>query len=66
MTQALSLLDNGEHEQSAFRVTGVVIGIVTNNKDPEGMGRLKVRFPWLSDSDESAWARVAVPMDPCD
>jgi len=38
---------------------GVVIGIVTNNKDPEGLGRIKVRFPTLSDADESWWARVA-------
>ncbi len=38
---------------------GVVIGIVTNNKDPEGLGRIKVRFPTLSDTDESWWARVA-------
>lgn len=38
---------------------GVVIGIVTNNKDPEGLGRIKVRFPTLSETDESWWARVA-------
>ena len=62
MTQTLSMLNNAEHEQSPYRVTGAVIGIVTNNKDPEGMGRVKVRFPWLSNSDESAWARVAAPM----
>lgn len=44
------------------RLAGVAVGIVTNNKDPEGMGRVKVRFPWLSDEDESQWARIAVPM----
>jgi uncharacterized protein involved in type VI secretion and phage assembly len=44
------------------RIFGVVIGIVTNNQDPEGMGRVKVRFPWLSERDESEWARTAVPM----
>jgi len=26
------------------------------------MGRVKVKFPWLSDQDESAWARVVSPM----
>jgi phage protein D/phage baseplate assembly protein gpV len=41
---------------------GVVIGIVTNNRDPEDMGRVRVKFPWLSDQDESAWARLASPM----
>ncbi|EYB66957.1 Rhs element Vgr protein [Deinococcus phoenicis] len=40
---------------------GFVIGIVTNNEDPRNQGRVKVKFPWLSDKDESDWARVAVP-----
>jgi uncharacterized protein involved in type VI secretion and phage assembly len=44
------------------RMAGVVIGIVTNNQDEEGQGRVKVRFPWLSEADESHWARVATPM----
>lgn len=44
------------------RVFGVVVGIVTNNQDPNGMGRVKVRLPWLSDSEETFWARIAVPM----
>ncbi|TCK43721.1 hypothetical protein B0G84_2063 [Paraburkholderia sp. BL8N3] len=44
------------------RYFGVVIGIVTNNHDPQDMHRVKVRFPWLADSDESNWARVASTM----
>jgi uncharacterized protein involved in type VI secretion and phage assembly len=44
------------------RIGGVVIGVVTNNQDPDGFGRVKVKFPWLSDTDESQWARLAVPM----
>lgn len=44
------------------RLFGVVTGVVTNIKDPDGLGRVKVRFPWLSDEEESWWARVAVPM----
>jgi uncharacterized protein involved in type VI secretion and phage assembly len=44
------------------RIYGVVVGLVTNNQDPDGVGRVKVRFPWLSDSDESWWARIAAPM----
>lgn len=46
----------------AAPLMGVVIGIVTNNEDPEGLGRVKVRFPWLSEADESTWARIASPM----
>lgn len=43
-------------------IFGVTIGLVTNNEDPQKMGRVKVKFPWLSNRDESAWARVASPM----
>jgi uncharacterized protein involved in type VI secretion and phage assembly len=46
----------------AGRIYGVVIGLVTNNRDPEELGRVKLKFPWLSDVDESEWARVAAPM----
>jgi len=46
----------------AERFYGVVVGIVTNNRDPENMHRVKVRFPWLSNEVESNWARVAAPM----
>jgi len=44
------------------RVFGVVVAVVTNNQDPDGVGRVKLRFPWLSDTDESQWARIAAPM----
>lgn len=37
-------------------------GIVTNNKDPESRFRVKVKFPWLSDAEESEWAPVAQAM----
>jgi uncharacterized protein involved in type VI secretion and phage assembly len=39
----------------------LVVGIVTNNADPEKLGRVKVTFPTLSDEDESTWARVVSP-----
>jgi uncharacterized protein involved in type VI secretion and phage assembly len=44
------------------RFYGLSIGLVTNNQDPENLGRVKVRFPWLSDQNESYWARVVTPM----
>jgi Uncharacterized protein conserved in bacteria len=57
------LLDNLEKDdRAAQRIYGVTVGVVTNNQDPDGMGRVKVRFPWLSAEDESYWARVAAPM----
>jgi uncharacterized protein involved in type VI secretion and phage assembly len=44
------------------RIFGVVPAIVTNNQDPDGMGRVKVAFPWLTENDESQWARIVTPM----
>jgi uncharacterized protein involved in type VI secretion and phage assembly len=56
------LLDTEARDAIASRIQGVVVGIVTNNQDPDGIGRVKVKFPWLSDQDESHWARIAAPM----
>jgi uncharacterized protein involved in type VI secretion and phage assembly len=39
-------------------IFGVVVGIVTANDDKDKLGRVKVKFPWLSDNDESDWARI--------
>lgn len=38
--------------------SGVVPAVVTNTDDPNNWGRVKVKFPWLSDEAESTWARV--------
>jgi Rhs element Vgr protein len=56
----------GGHDRLLADVPGVTIGVVTNTKDKDGMGRVKVKFPWLpkyKGADiESAWARVSAPM----
>lgn len=49
----------GGPRASSIRFDGLVVGVVTNNSDPESLGRVKVKFPWLSDKEESDWARVA-------
>lgn len=54
--------DTDAREARGLRIAGVVIGVVTNTNDPDKLGRVKLKFPWLSTSDESAWARVAAPM----
>lgn len=56
------LVESDREGMRGRRVEGIVLGIVTNNQDPENMGRVKVKFPWLEDSDESYWARVATLM----
>ena len=40
----------------------MTIGIVTNNKDPDGLGRVKASLPWMADQVETDWARVVTPM----
>jgi phage baseplate assembly protein V len=49
-------------ESRPDHVYGVVVGVVTNNQDPDDLYRVKVRFPWLSNEEESNWARVAASM----
>ncbi len=44
------------------RYYGVAIGVVTNNKDPDGLGRVKASLPWMDDEVETDWARVVAPM----
>ena len=43
-------------------VKGVALALVTQNQDPDGLGRVKLRYPWHHDANESDWARIAVPM----
>jgi phage protein D len=56
----LGLVVNGAVPVSAAGppIYGVVVAQVTNNDDPEKLGRVKLKFPWLSDGYESDWARM--------
>src|SRR5437660_1153366 len=42
-------------------VFGVEVAIVTNVKDPDQQGRVKICFPRLRGLPESSWARIAQP-----
>jgi uncharacterized protein involved in type VI secretion and phage assembly len=63
-----NLVQPGPAQSAAMgQINGVVVGIVTNVHDAEGMlGRIKVKYPWLpkdSGKDiESHWVRIATPM----
>ncbi|MFF9512132.1 VgrG-related protein [Streptomyces sp. NPDC014724] len=50
---------SGAGSGGGSRCAGLVNGTVTDTHDPEGSGRVKVRFPWLSDEYASDWARTA-------
>jgi uncharacterized protein involved in type VI secretion and phage assembly len=43
---------------------GVVPALVTNLNDPDDLGRVKVKYPWLGANPEieSDWVRIASPM----
>jgi uncharacterized protein involved in type VI secretion and phage assembly len=43
------------------RMNGIVVGVVTDLRDPERLGRVKVRYPNLADQ-QSDWARLVTLM----
>jgi uncharacterized protein involved in type VI secretion and phage assembly len=47
-------------EAEAGRVYEPVIGIVTDNKDPQRLGRVKVKLPVLSEHDATHWASIVM------
>ncbi|MSQ82216.1 MAG: phage tail protein [Myxococcales bacterium] len=61
-------------KREPFKVQGVVIGLVVDNKDPDGHYRVKVKFPWVLESDakytdakddedfRTTWCRIATFM----
>lgn len=53
----VQLLSNSRSNGNRWH--GVVPAIVTNIEDPDQMGRVKVKYPWLDDQQESHWARVS-------
>jgi len=56
-----SLLGAFTDARPAHGMQGVVIAIVTNINDPDRLGRVKLKYPWLDEQQESHWARVATP-----
>ena len=49
---------NGHASAGGLPINGVVIGLVTDNNDPNNGARVKLKFPWLDDNYESDWARI--------
>jgi phage protein D len=57
----LGLVSNGggpTHLGGGPPIQGVVIALVTDNDDPKNLGRVRLRFPWLSDTYQSDWTRM--------
>ena len=51
---------NGNRSDTPLFATQLVLGEVTSNNDPEGLGRVRVFYPALG-IESPSWARVATP-----
>lgn len=50
------------HIVSQIRNSGPQRALVADNSDPEGLGRVRIRYPWqTANSDASPWIRMATP-----
>lgn len=64
----MTVLDHGAdvmHRAPGARWFGVYVALVSDIKDPDGQGRVKVSLPWSPDTGGSryeAWARLATLM----
>ncbi|MGF7031708.1 uncharacterized protein involved in type VI secretion and phage assembly [Paenibacillus mucilaginosus] len=60
----MSLYDAlGERREGLYqKADGVMVAVVTNNKDPEGLGRVRLKLPLRETETETGWTRVATLM----
>ncbi|MEX1030870.1 MAG: phage baseplate assembly protein V [Paenibacillaceae bacterium] len=49
-------------DASDTKIQGVLVGIVSNNKDPDKQGRVTLKFPLHEKEIESDWAPIATMM----
>src|SRR5262245_20921050 len=47
-------------EEESGRVYEAMVGIVTDNKDPQKLGRVKIKLAVLSEQDTSYWAPIVM------
>jgi phage protein D len=57
-TRAGLLAEQLQRDDPVRRWPGVVTAVVTNTDDPKTWGRIKVKYPWMTDDAESDWARI--------
>ena len=50
------------NRSNGHRIYGVAVGLVIDNKDPQALGRVRLKLPALSDDEIGHWARIAVLM----
>lgn len=61
--KSLTSLLSDDNDGTRAKLGGnILIGIVTDNKDPSNLGRVKVKFPSINETDASDWAALVSPM----
>jgi phage protein D/phage baseplate assembly protein gpV len=55
------LFEQMSHQSPLKKWGGVVPAVVTDTNDPDGVGRVKLKYPWMAEDVESWWARVVSP-----
>lgn len=50
------------HQSGNDQIPGVMVGVVTDNKDPEQLGRVKIKLPLRENETQTDWVRVATMM----
>jgi phage protein D len=50
-----------QHQAPLERWPGTVVAVVTDTNDPDALGRVKVKYPWMTEDADSFWARVISP-----
>jgi uncharacterized protein involved in type VI secretion and phage assembly len=61
-TMAHMLGDSEVDREGAGFPRGLAFGRVTDNEDPEGLSRVRVRLDMHTEDQQSFWARIATPM----
>jgi phage protein D/phage baseplate assembly protein gpV len=60
-TRSGLLFEQLTHQNPVEKWGGVVPAIVTDTDDPEDLGRVKLKYPWMTEDADSDWARVVSP-----
>jgi uncharacterized protein involved in type VI secretion and phage assembly len=53
-------LTGGAPRTGSFHIPGLMPALVTNNVDPDDLGRVRVKYSGISDEVEGFWARVVI------
>ncbi|UJF34078.1 phage baseplate assembly protein V [Paenibacillus hexagrammi] len=53
---------NGSIDFASQKISGVMVAVVTNNKDPDNLGRVKLKLPLQETETETDWVRIATLM----